>query len=195
MAGDLDTLLNRLGGRDVVLVGWSLGGSVAMAYLRKHDHTRIKALVLIDSATGSSSSPALLQRRADFIERLRRDREATLHNLVVSMFRKPQSETLIDNLTTACMRMPIEHSINLLLGEHDVESWNPKDRDLQLPILYLASPGYAEAGRWMKKRSPTTRLEVYQRSGHGFFLEEPDLFEKSVRRFLSSIPKDPGGKP
>jgi pimeloyl-ACP methyl ester carboxylesterase len=57
MADDVAALLDRLGLDRVVLGGLSMGGYVAMAFLRRH-RDRVRALVLADTKAGADSAAA-----------------------------------------------------------------------------------------------------------------------------------------
>ena len=192
-ADDLETLLRRLGDEPAVLVGWSLGGTAALAYLHDHDSTRVAALVLVDAATGSSRYPWLLRRRTAFLESYRRDRPKATWNFITGMFKTPQPREFLRRLDEASLRVPPDSAVELVQGEYNADEWNPKDSALRLPMVYLSSPGYLEAARWLVKRAPQTRLEPFMASGHALFLDEPDHFEMAVRDFLKSIPNPTAG--
>ena len=71
VADDVAALLDRLGLEHVVLGGLSMGGYVAMAFLRRHPG-RVRALVLADTKAGADPDAAR-EKRLAMADRLERD--------------------------------------------------------------------------------------------------------------------------
>lgn len=66
-AGDVQAILDQLCSGPVILVGWSMGGWVAMDYLRTHGDARLSGLCLIGSSvtTGRYSPPEVFAQRSN----------------------------------------------------------------------------------------------------------------------------------
>jgi pimeloyl-ACP methyl ester carboxylesterase len=63
-------------------------------------------------------------------------------------------------------------------------------RRLRVPTLLLIGDqdeACVDANVFMRRQCPTAGLAVLPRSGHTANLEEPDLFNDIVARFLSSV--------
>lgn len=56
-AADLQAVIDAFGMRDVLIVGWSYGGYVAMDYLRHHGSANASGLLLVGSAAGLAPRP------------------------------------------------------------------------------------------------------------------------------------------
>ena len=77
MAGDIDAVVNKIGLQKFILVGHSMGGSVAIAYAGLHPE-RVAGLVLVDtgeSETDSGGSKTAVYQGARIGRLCRRDGE------------------------------------------------------------------------------------------------------------------------
>lgn len=179
----------------VVLVGWSLGGMVALALAARHPG-KVSRLVLV------GTSPAFVQREAwpwgldpavlaGFAADLGRDYRATLLRFlslqarggdaaraVIGRLRdsvfargEPAPETLAAGLT-----LLREVDLRYLAGQ------------VRCPTLVLHG-GYdtlcpADAGRWLAQAIPDARLALHDRAAHAPFLSHPEWFVDQVKAFL-----------
>ena len=63
-------------------------------------------------------------------------------------------------------------------------------RAVRTPVLILAGDedeGSLEPSLMLKRSIPTSALEILARTGHTLNLEEPDLFNKTVERFIAAV--------
>ncbi|QRE74891.1 alpha/beta fold hydrolase [Methylobacterium aquaticum] len=188
-ADDVAAVIGAAKLRRPVLVGWSLGGYVAGAYLRKHGGSRIAGINLVDAVT--KLSPDLLTPLAgDFTA------SATSHDLatrvaatadfIAACFHRPpagvelQRMLVVNGMTARAANEGFVRTSTTDLG--------PAFAAYEGPILLthgahdrLVRQAMAEHIRSLKPRS---RLSVYAESGHSPFHEEPARFGRELAAFV-----------
>jgi non-heme chloroperoxidase len=193
-ADDVAAVIDGAKLRRPVLVGWSLGGYVAGAYLRKHGGAGIAGINLVDAVTklapelltplagefsATTTSHSLSERvaaTADFLascfHRLPADAEFQRMLVVNGMTPRAAYEGFLQTATTdlepvfAAYRGPVL----LTHGAHD----------------RLVRQAMAERIRSLK---PDSRLSVFAESGHSPFYEEPERFGRELAAFAGSASK------
>lgn len=194
MADDLAALLDRLGLDQVVLGGLSMGGYVAMAFLRRH-RDRVRGLVLADTKAGADPDPARAKR-----ERVaaRLDAERTTDALVEEVLpaltgptTKDSRPAVVDRVTAsvrACPPAAAAWAQRAMAARPDsLETLSGTD----VPALVvlgaedtLATRDDADA---MAAALPDARLVVLEASGHLTALEVPDELTAALRGFLDGL--------
>ncbi|RNL73341.1 alpha/beta fold hydrolase [Streptomyces sp. I6] len=200
-AGALHTLLDRLGVTEATLLGWSLGATVAYAYLERFGRKHVRALVSVDQ------SPRLVLDRdwphaafgaldedgaRDLARGVTADFAAFTANLVGGSFAagtEPAAEPHGLLVSEALRCDPV--AVRSLLADVTGQDWRERLPLVtsSLPTLFLhgaRSRVYPTAlGRWLGDTLPSARLEVFDSSGHLPFLEEPERFLRTVRAFTA----------
>jgi len=180
-ARDISELLNRLGPRPVVLIGWSLGVLESIAYVKFNGTQRVQALVLVDNSIGEEPPPKF---DPTFLPRLKKDRPKTMSGFVRGMFRRPHPESYYQQLIRASLQVPPEGAIALLSYPYPREFWKNSLYATDLPLLYAVTERYAEQGENLKKHRPEAWVEVFPEAGHALFVDEADRFNRLLDDFL-----------
>ncbi|UHC17727.1 alpha/beta hydrolase [Methylobacterium currus] len=191
-ADDVAAVIDAAKLRRPVLVGWSLGGYVAGAYLRKHGGSRIAGVNLVDAVT--KLSPDLLTPLAgDFTG------SATSHDLatrvaatadfLAACFHRPpagvelQRMLVVNGMTARAANEGFVRTSTTDLG--------PAFAAYDGPILLthgahdkLVRQAMADHVRSLK---PQSRLSVYAESGHSPFYEEPARFGRELAAFVAEV--------
>ena len=193
-ADDVAALIDRLGLGQVVLGGLSMGGYVAMAFLRRHPG-RVRGLLLADTKAGADPAAAR-DNRLRIAARLDADRTAGV--LV---------EDVLPGLTgptTAAERPDVVARVRAMVESAPpaAAAWAQRAmaarpdsldvlREVDVPALVLrgdedglAGPDDVEA---MADALPQGRLEVLPRAGHLTALEVPDEVVRAVRGLLDRV--------
>lgn len=177
--------------RRPVLVGWSLGGYVAGAYLRKHGGSGIAGVNLVDAV--SKLSPDLLTPLAgDFTgtatsHDLATRVAATAEFLAACFHQPPTGAELQRMLVVNGMAARAANEGFVRTATTDLE---PVFAAYEGPILLthgahdrLVRLAMAERIRSLK---PGSRLSVFAESGHSPFYEEPARFGLELAAFVAS---------
>jgi proline iminopeptidase len=200
-ADDVEGLRRWSGSEQIVMVGGSYGGFIAMEYAIRYPE-RVQALVLRDTAADNSHQEAAT-RNALASSRVRIDR---------AKFDRIMSGTVMDDADLAdCWReiLPLydhdydpaaverraqatpyryqthNYAFSVLQKKYDVKSRLP---EISCPTLVTVgrhdwiTP--VEASELIADLIPDAQLVVFENSGHSPQIEEADLFQRVVRRFL-----------
>jgi len=190
MAADLEQLVRALNVAKVAIVGWSMGGMIAMELARRLGE-RASALVVVCSTAGgladaldASKDEAAGMRAAidadfrafvrDFAPRLFKAGAASpFLSWAVSQMQKTPAHvagTAFDALVAADLRPALKEIVAptaVFHGRHDA-------------ITPLAS------GEEIAKGIRGAKLTIFEESGHAPFLEEPERFNEALVAFLAS---------
>jgi 2-succinyl-6-hydroxy-2,4-cyclohexadiene-1-carboxylate synthase len=169
-------------GEGALLVGYSLGGRVALrAALRDPD--RYAGLVTV-GATAGIEDPAERSARAEADERLASWIEAApIEDVVAIWERQPlfadQSEGLVERQRAGRLAQD-PRQLALLLrtaGQGVLEPAWPELLTCQLPILAIAGSrddGYVRAAKQIADTAPNARAAIVEEAGHAAHLQQPE---------------------
>ena len=182
-------------GEDRVLVGYSLGGRLALrAALR--DPERYLGVVTI-GATAGIDEPSLRSARAEADDRLAAWMEAApIEDIVGVWERQPlfadQSEALIEAQRPGRLTQRPEALAMLLrtAGQGVLEPvWHELVR-FELPLLAIAGArdeGYVSAARRIADTAPNGRAAIVEEAGHAVQLQRPDEVARLLEAFLAEL--------
>lgn len=191
-ADDVAAVIAASGLRRPVLVGWSLGGYVAGAYLRKYGGSRIAGVNLVDAVT--KLSPDLLTPLAgaftgtttshDLGERT----AATADFLAACFHRQPDAAEMRRMLVINGMTA---RAVNEGFVKTTTTDLEPVFRRYAGPVLAthgvhdrLVRVAMSERIRDLR---PGNRLSLFANSGHSPFYEEPVRFGQELAAFTAAV--------
>ncbi|MFT8411396.1 MAG: alpha/beta hydrolase [Schleiferilactobacillus perolens] len=189
LAGDLHTLLAKMGIKSPILIGHSMGASVIWAFLKDYPDFPVHAVVTIDQ------SPKMVNTaqwwygfrgldEADcpaFFKRMDKAHE-TLHGLDDGVYSK---------LMAAEHARPFFRiAAQSLLIDHLSADWRSVVTQITVPTLMLSakqSPyfpnGYAE---WCAAQNKHIQTAIIDNCGHDIMAEVPTAFNEQLHSFLTS---------
>lgn len=169
----------------VVLVGWSLGALEALQYVLAHGESKLAALVLVDSSVGEPPIPPA----GDFRGALQRNRAQAIDQFVRAMFRTPQPEGELAELTSGALQLPLEAGLALLAYPYPREHWRAAAHGVRVPLLYVVTPQFAEQAKNLKRNRPQFEIAVFEHAGHALFVDEPEKFNALLEDFVRRLPE------
>ncbi|MCA3070172.1 MAG: alpha/beta fold hydrolase [Rhodocyclaceae bacterium] len=172
----------------VVVVGWSLAALETLHAIHQFGSMPFAGVVLVDSSVGEEPAPPA---GSPFIDALQADRESALDGFVRAVFASGRPEAEMRALVDGALRMPLAASIALFPRDIPREYWREVVRSIELPLLYAVSPQFQEQAWNLRLQRPRTQVEVFHRSGHALFADEPDRFNRLLIHFARKL----GGPP
>jgi pimeloyl-ACP methyl ester carboxylesterase len=202
MNADALAVLDAAGVNKAHVVGLSMGAFTALQLAQFHSG-RVLSATSAAGGSGSAEDPAA---REGFVT------EA----LGLAAMMEKQGAIPAEAKDEAAWRMSVEHlsshparaAAQMLRG---VQVGRPSLRDqedtlaaVKLPVLLMVGDedtSCLHVNVWLKGITPAARLMVFPASGHALNLEEPDLFNAALARFLALVesggwrPRDPSTMP
>jgi pimeloyl-ACP methyl ester carboxylesterase len=196
-ADDVAALLDKLDLDRVVLGGLSMGGYVAMAFLRRHPD-RVSALVLADTKAGADPEPVKANREriaAAVVEDgstvLADDVLPTLTGRTTAASR-PMAAGRVRALVQAAPAPAVAWAQRAMAARPDsFDTLRAFDRPSLVVVGdedELSSPADAQA---MVEALPDARLAVIREAGHLTAVETPEAFTAEVAGFLVELAERP----
>jgi non-heme chloroperoxidase len=183
-ARDIAELLAAIDVPKVVLGGWSLGVLDSLAYVGAYGSRRLSGLVLVDNSVGELPAP-----HAEAAPHRRRGQKPLPYPLkmrafVRGMFRTPQTDAYLDQLTATCLITP-EPAANALLNYRVPRSyWREAVYAAGVPILYCVRPGLAGQAGNLARNDPQAVSVIFDGAGHALFVDQAARFNTVLANFL-----------
>ncbi len=183
-----------------LVVGWSLGGLVAMAYAMRHPQ-RVRGLGMLAASprfVAAPDWPAGMDPRVfeAFGEDLARDYRGTLDRFLMleaqgSAHLREELRFLRDAIDARGEPAPRAlHEGLALLHDSDLRAGLPA---LAMPSLWLAGRRdrlvQPEALREAASRAPSSRVQVFAHAGHAPFLTEAGAVAEAITTFAAGCPE------
>lgn len=192
-ADDAAALLDDLGLDKVVLVGLSMGGYIAFAFLRRHGD-RVRALVLADTKA-EADPPEGLEKRTNQQAQVRAEGTAGLiEGLSGALLGEATREKKPDVVEATKKLMAANPPAGFIGGLEGMKGRPDSTGDLasiNVPTLVIVGENDAvtppEAARKLHEHIGGSRLVVIPEAGHLSNLEAPEAFTGALAEFLGSL--------
>jgi 3-oxoadipate enol-lactonase len=189
LADDMHALLAEIGALPCVLGGLSMGGYVALAYVKKYP-SDLKGLALVDTRA-EGDSPEGKEARQKMIELVRSKGPPAVADQMMPKLLAPHSlsnkPALVEELRTileACPAKTIEYALMAMCDRPDRTEDLPSIAAPTVIVVgdqdAITPPAMSEK---MNKLIPRSKLVVVKGSGHMSCMEQPD----QVNRALQSL--------
>jgi len=201
-ARDVREVITALGLSEVMLIGWSMGGSVVMDYWQQYGSDLVSSLGLVETGPyPMSSAPWNTHRyhgqniefmKADLAEMMQ-DRKTFGERFVNNMFLSGQAPS------HALKWMNYEHlKVTDQTATSIYEDYAQRDYTGTLPtvsipalVVYGRSQHMCfgpSTGRFVAGSIPNSRFVILDKSGHLPFYEEADAFNDAINHFINQLP-------
>ena len=180
---DMRGLLGHLGVERAVVGGLSLGGTMSLAFYRRHPDM-VRALVICDSGPGYRNAEA----RAEWNRRAEA-RAADLEARGLEVL-SGGSRDMREAVRRHRSAQGLAHAARGMLAQRDSGIIDSLP-DVRVPTLVIVgdqdTPFIAPC-EYMAKKIPGARLEVIKDAGHSSNLDQPEAFNRVLRAFLDALP-------
>lgn len=193
-ASDIKEVLSELGIKDAVLVGFSMGGSIAIRYLSYYNGAHVSKLVLCGAAapiwTQRKDFPYNLPQSAvdELIELNNSDRPKLLSNFakIFSATETALNEGIGGWLNGIGLSASSYATAQCLLALRDTDL-RPDMKKIKIPTLIIHGKKDKicsfDLAEQMKSGIQNSQLIAFENSGHSIFLEETSKFNKELIKF------------
>lgn len=193
---DLVSLLDELGVERAAVLGYSMGGRVAL-HLALHAPERLWALVIESASPGIENEAERAERRrsdGELADSIMRDGIAPFVDRwqAIPLFASQSrlSADAREQLRQQRLRNDPAGLANSLrgLGAGEQQPVYTRLREIATPALVLAGADDAKYRAIAKRTAgalPCARLQIVPDAGHAVHLEQPQTFSAAVREFLS----------
>ncbi|PKO95400.1 MAG: alpha/beta hydrolase [Bacteroidetes bacterium HGW-Bacteroidetes-7] len=193
-ASDIKEVLSELGIKDAVMVGFSMGGSIAIRYLSYYNGAHVSKLVLCGAAapiwTQRKDFPYNLPQSAvdELIELNNSDRPKLLSNFakIFSATETALNEGIGGWLNGIGLSASSYATAQCLVALRDTDL-RPDMKKIKIPTLIIHGKKDKicsfDLAEQMKSGIQNSQLVAFENSGHSMFLEETSKFNKELIKF------------
>ena len=199
LADDLKALLDQLDLKEVILVGFSMGGGEIARYIGKYGTTRIAKIVLISAVTPymlkSADNPEGVDKKNfdAMIEKITEDRPAFLANFAkhfygVDQVKNAVSQEILDWNQMLCLMSGAKATTECVRSFSETDFRDDLTK-INVPVLIIHGDAdqtvpIAISGNKTAKSLPKAKYMVYQNAPHGLFITEKDRLNKDLISFI-----------
>lgn len=183
-ARDIKAIVDQLRLAPVVLVGWSMAVTEAVAYVDQFGTGSLAGLILVDGAVGGFASGgaesdfALLK---DVLENRPNQTDAFVRKV---LFHRPQPEDYITRLIAEANKVPTNSAVALLVGYFAADYRSVLAKIDKPTLIIAAKTDYTSVLVDMQKQIPGSQIAVLDGVGHAVFVDDADDFNSVVAGFL-----------
>lgn len=192
---DLTALLEQLGMNKVHVLGYSMGGRIALSFAMLASN-KVQSVILESSSPGLATEEERAARRAGDKQLAENIEQKGIEwfaqywgslPLFASLQKLPQAT--LDKLHAARLSNNPKGLAQSLrgIGTGQQPSWWEQLHQLSIPVLLIAGAEdqkYCAIAETMKKQLPNCELKLVPEAGHNVHMEQPQLFDTIVISFL-----------
>jgi pimeloyl-ACP methyl ester carboxylesterase len=192
MADDLNDLLEaKIPGQSFIYVGLSMGGYIAWQFLQRPARQRLAALILCDTRAAADSKEIQRARRVSARRVLDEGPAVIIEPMLEKLF-SPTTRQRSDDRIRATREVMLATEPAVIAAALQAMAERPDATKLlgQIDVPTLLICGQqdeittASEMASMAERMPNAHLEVIPDAGHMAPLEQPELVNKAIRKFL-----------
>jgi non-heme chloroperoxidase len=188
-ARDYKELVEHLGLKQPVLVGWSLGCGELMKYVDQFGTENVAGLVLVDGFLWDKPNPDLFMGMASWMNQRQQDREKQTDDFVRSMFKKPQAEAYLKRVVDASLQVPDDTAVVLIYDMIAVKDFSTALAKVDRPLMFAHTPQTQQTADLLQTRlGDNVRLERFGDDGHALFVDDPERFNRVLEDFVQKLP-------
>ena len=193
-ADDLAALLDErgLGSDGAVVCGLSMGGYIAFELLRRHPH-KVRALILANTRAEPDSAEGREQRDKTIQSVRERGTSALVEAMLPKLLSNRTAETqpeVVAQVRSMIQGTSAEGAIAAIAGIRDRKDSTELLKTIRIPTLVVAGQDDAIIPLDVQRglgQIPGSTVEIVPGAGHMTPLEQPEIFNRAVSRFLGTV--------
>jgi non-heme chloroperoxidase len=187
---DYKELVDRLGLKQPILVGWSMACGELVKYAEQFGTDNVGGIVMVDGFLSEKLSTEMFAVISGWMNQLQQDRRKQAEGFVRSMFKKPQSDEYVRNLVDASIQVPADTAALLIYNMIAVSDFSPGLARINRPVLFAYQPESQMSADYLKlKLGDRLKLERFDGDGHALFVDDPEKFNHVLEEFVEGLPK------
>ncbi|MGC1448564.1 MAG: alpha/beta hydrolase [Candidatus Sulfotelmatobacter sp.] len=187
---DYKELVDQLGLKQPVLVGWSMACGELVKYAEQFGTDNIAGIVLVDGFLSERLSPEMFAAISGWMNQLQQDRRKQAEGFVRSMYKKPQTDDYLQRVVDASVQVPADTAVVLIYNMIAVKDFSPGLARMNRPVLFAYQPESQPSADFLKsKLGDKIRLEKFEGDGHALFVDDPEKFNRMLEEFVRGLPK------
>jgi pimeloyl-ACP methyl ester carboxylesterase len=194
-ADDVRGLLDYLSIRQAVFVGLSMGGYILFAFYRKYADD-VKGLVLADTKAQADTDEGK-QARFDMAQMAYKQGAKAITDIMVPKLLSAATIQGRPELVQRVRTMIESNQVSGIAGDLMAMAQRPDSlpllRQMTCPVQVIVGeldlPTPPSDARLMTDRIPHAELAIIPRAAHLSNLEEPGLFNETIRSFVANVPR------
>jgi non-heme chloroperoxidase len=187
---DYKELVDHLGLKQPVLVGWSMACGELVKYAEQFGTDNVGGLVLVDGFLADKLSPEMFGFATGWMNQLQLDRQKQADGFVRSMYKKPQTEEYLKRVIDASTQVPADAAVVLIYNMIAVKDISAGLAKMNRPVLFAYQPDSQGSADFLKsKLGDKVRLERFDGDGHALFVDDAEKFNRVLEEFIHSLPK------
>lgn len=172
----------------MILVGWSIGVPQVLNYAAYFDSGRLSGLALVYGIVGTDSDLPFYRSMVDYWSQFQTDRIPNTKAFIRSLFRKPQKESYLEELTETALRTPT-NTVMTLIYNYILQDFRPLLPRIRIPTFIACIEGpRLDYMQNMNRSLPDSAIEIFSKAGHALFADQNRKFQSFDRNFH----KNPG---
>ena len=192
-ADDVCGLLDHLSIKQAVFVGLSMGGYILFAFYRKYAE-RVKGMVLADTRAQADTEDGK-QARFEMAQTAYKQGPSAIADIMIPKLLSPGTIQTRPELVQRVRGMIEGNQVSGIAGDLMAMAQRPDSVPFlqqihcptQIIVGELDVPTPPADARLMSEKIPNARLAVIPGAGHLSNLEQPELFNESIRSFGSNL--------
>jgi non-heme chloroperoxidase len=189
-ARDYKELVDHLGLRQPVLVGWSMACGELVKYAEQFGTDNVAGLVLVDGFLAEKLSPEVFSGLSGWMNQLQQDRQKQADGFVRSMYKKPQTEDYLKRVIQTSTQVPADTAVVLIYDMIAVKDFSAGFGKINRPVLFAYQPDSQETADFLKsKLGDKLQLARFDGDGHALFVDDPEKFNLVLEQFVQGLPK------
>jgi non-heme chloroperoxidase len=187
---DYKELVDHLGLKQPVLVGWSMACGELVKYAEQFGTDNVGGLVLVDGFLADKISPEMFTGISGWMNQLQQDRQKQADGFVRSMYKKPQTEDYIHRVIDASAQVPADTAVVLIYDMIAVKDFSTGLAKMNRPVMFAYQPESQPTADFLKsKLGDRLKLERFDGDGHALFVDDPEKFNHVLEEFIQGLPK------
>ena len=189
-ARDYKELVDHLGLKQPVLVGWSMACGELAKYAEQFGTDNVAGIVLVDGYLSEKASPEMTAGISGWMNQLQQDRQKQADGFVRSMFKKPQTDDYLKRVVDASVQVPADTAVVLIYNMINVKDFAPGLARMTRPVLFAYQPESQLSADFLKsKLGDRLKIERFEGDGHALFVDDPEKFNRVLDEFVQGLPK------